>query len=162
MKDLAKFNRRDLLLIGTLVVLLAAAFTSAQAAEKSKVLRNMDGDHHTGRCCSSWDETVAIREPEVAAAIVVTWSTDYQTTTPFLVGLKINGGGCTFFGPAFIPAAAPSDDTSASISFQWVILPGDYGLVKGNNTFTLCGGGVFSEGDSITLGFNTLTVRLQK
>ncbi len=39
-------------------------------------------------------------------------------------------------------------------------MPGDYKLVKGPNEITLCGGGVYSDTDTLTLGFNTLTARL--
>jgi hypothetical protein len=43
----------------------------------------------------------------------------------------------------------------------WVIMPVDYGLVKGSNTIRLYGGGI-SPADTISLGFYTLTVRLDK
>jgi hypothetical protein len=126
------------------------------------VLRETAGGPHTGRCCSVWDESIRVNEPETIVPVVVTWSTDYQSNAPFLSGLSLNGGPCTFFGPASIPPFAPTDETFASITFQWVIMPGDYGLVKGKNLVSLCGGGVFADTDSITLGFNTLAARLGK
>jgi len=43
---------------------------------------------------------------------------------------------------------------------QWLIMPGDYRLVKGANEITLCGGAVYSDTDTLTLGFNTLTAGL--
>jgi hypothetical protein len=54
-----------------------------------------------------------------------------------------------------------SGGTFLSAAFQWVVLPGD-GLVKGNNTFELCGGGASSSSDSITIGENTLAVQIGK
>ena len=45
--------------------------------------------------------------------------------------------------------------------FQWVIMPSD-GLVKGKNTFLLCGGSFSMPNGIIMLGFNTLSARLSK
>ena len=50
----------------------------------------------------------------------------------------------------------------ATITFQWVIMPGDYKLIPGRNVVRLCGGGVSSDTDAITLGFGTLAVRFGK
>jgi len=50
----------------------------------------------------------------------------------------------------------------ATITFQWVIMPGDYKLTPGRNVIRLCGGGVSSNTDTITLGFGTLTARFGK
>jgi hypothetical protein len=147
-------------LVAAVVGMIAAGSISALAVPNAQVLREVAGGPHTGRCCSVWDESIRVFEPETMVPVVVTWSTDYQANAPFLVGLSLNGGGCTFNGPAAIPAFTSSDDTYASKTFQWVIMPGDYGLVKGPNSIHLCGGGVFADTDSITLGFNTMAARL--
>jgi hypothetical protein len=146
--------------LAAVVCMIAAGSISALAVPNAQVLREETGGPHTGRCCSVWDESIRFFEPENMVPVVVTWSTDYQSNAPFLVGFRLNGGPCAFSGPAAIPTFTSTDDTYASKTFQWVILPGDYGLVKGPNTIHLCGGGVFADTDSITLGFNTLAARL--
>lgn len=161
MNVLSKVNKRSLVLFAALVCMIAASSVAALAVPKGQVLRG-DYDSHTGRCCSRWGVSVRVNEPDTVVPIVITWSTDYQSNAPFLAGLSLNSGPCTFFGPAFIPTFTPTDDTYASITLQWVILPGDYGLVKGVNVISLCGGGVFAETDKIGLGFNTLAARMGK
>jgi len=122
------------------------------------------GETHTGRCCSEWEASVTIHEPEKIVPIVVTFSADYQATAPFLVALRLNDAPCAFYGPAFLPTFLPDSDgiLYSSRTFQWVVMPGDYKLVRGKNVLTVCGGGLFSASDSVTLGFNTLTAHLQK
>jgi hypothetical protein len=39
-------------------------------------------------------------------------------------------------------------------------MPGDYKVVKGVNEITLCGGGVYSDTATLTLGFDTLTAQM--
>ncbi|HVO81835.1 MAG TPA: hypothetical protein VMT28_13955 [Terriglobales bacterium] len=146
--------------VAAVVCVIAAGSISALAVPMAQVLREVAGGNHTGKCCSVWDESIRFFEPETMVPVVVTWSADYQANAPFLAGLSLNGGPCTFYGPAAIPTFTSTDDTYASKTFQWVIMPGDYGLVKGPNTICLCGGGVFADTDSITLGFNTLAARL--
>jgi len=146
--------------VAAVVGMIAAGSISALAVPNAQVLREVAGGPHTGRCCSVWDESIRVIEPEALVPVVVTWSTDYQSDAPFLAGLSLNGGPCTFYGPAAIATFSSSDDTYASKTFQWVIMPGDYGLVKGPNSIHLCGGGVFADTDSITLGFNTMAARL--
>lgn len=162
MKTLAAMKKTQLLILVAIVGLTLAASTSAFAVPKAQVLRNTDGDNHTGRCCTTWDDSVRVTEPQNLVPLVITWSTEYQTASPFLVGLSLNGGPCAFFGAKSIPPFNPGDWTMTSITFQWVIMPGDFGLVPGRNVVRLCGGGVFSETDSITLGFSTLAARLGK
>jgi len=161
-KAFSSMSKRNLVCVAALVCMIAAGSISALAVPKAQVLREVAGGPHTGRCCSVWDESIRVNEPETVVPIVVTWSTQYQSNAPFLAGLSLNGGPCTFFGPPSVPSYASSDDTYASMTFQWVIMPGDYGLVKGPNSVRLCGGGVFADTDSITLGFNTLAARLGK
>jgi len=161
-KAIAVTNTGRLLLLALLAGMIATASTSAFAVPNAQVLRETAGGPHTGKCCSSWDESIRINEPDTLVPVVVTWSAQYQSSAPFLAGLSVNGGPCTFYGSPAIPAFAPADDTYASITLQWVIMPGDYGLVKGRNVLKLCGGAVFADTDTITIGFNTLAARLGK
>lgn len=102
-----------------------------------------------------------VTETAVPTPIVVTFSTDYRANAPILVGLRLNGGPCVSYGPAFLQAAQPENDMYASATLQFVIMPGDYKLAKGTNTIRVCGGGM-SETDSISLGFYTVSIRLDK
>jgi len=149
---------------------LAAAFTmtpawaqSTPASPHSTVLRvSYQGETHTGLCCSTWDGKVTINEPEKLVPIVVTFSTDYRSTAPFYAALRINGGPCVFYGPASLSPFSPEDGTFNSKTFQWVIMPGDYALMRGPNLLQLCGGAELSAHDALTLGFYTLSARLQR
>lgn len=162
MKNLVTTKKTQLLFLAAVIGMAMAASSTAFAVPKAQVQRTIDGSNHTGRCCSPWGDSVQVNEPERPVPVVITWSTEYQTANPFLVGLSLNGGPCTFFGPKSIPPFNPGDWTMTSITFQWVIMPGDYGLVPGRNVIRLCGGGVFSEADHIDLGFGTLSARLGK
>jgi len=162
MKAFSFFNSRRVALLGVLIFMIAAASISALAQQRTQVLRDVAGGYHTGMCCSSWDQSVTIRETDTPAPIVVTWSAEYQANAPFHVGLSLNGGFCTYFGPGSIPAFSSTDNTLTSMSFQWVIMPGDYGLRQGKNVIQLCGGGIFADTDTVTIGFNTLTAQLAK
>jgi hypothetical protein len=159
-KAFSTVNNRRVAFFGVLIFMLAAASISALAQQRTQVLREVAGGYHTGMCCSTWDEFVIMHETGSAVPIIVTWSTEYQANAPFLVGLSLNGGYCTFFGPGSIPAFSSTDDTLTSMSFQWVIMPGDYGLRRGRNVIHLCGGGVFGDTGTITIGFNTLAAQL--
>ena len=162
MKTIAISNYRRLAFVAILASLIAAGSISAFAVPKAQVLRVSDGATHTGLCCSAWNDSIRVVEPNYLVPIVVTWSTEYQSETPFVVGFSLNDGPCTFFGPKSIPAFNPGDSTMATITFQWVIMPGDYKLTPGRNVIRLCGGGVSSNTDTITLGFGTLTARFGK
>jgi hypothetical protein len=162
MKAFWELNR-SLLLIAVVSCVIMAGSISTSAQTKSAVQRTVyTGETHTGKCCSNWEASVSINESERVVPIVVTWSTDYRSNAPFFAALRLNGGPCVFYGPAYLPASAPGDDTFASKTFQWVIMPGDYKLSRGTNVIQVCGGGIFDDTDSITLGFNTLTAHLQK
>jgi len=162
MKSIAIANQRRLGLAALVACLLAMVSISAFAISKSQVLRVSDGATHTGMCCSSWGDSIRVVEPDNPVPIVVTWSAEYQTAQPFLVGFRLNDGPCAFYGPKSIPPFNPGDWTMTTITFQWVIMPGDYKLMPGNNVIRVCGGGVFSDTDTINLGFGTLTARLGK
>src|SRR4051812_28400638 len=164
MKKLISIVSRRSALLMSLVCMLAFVSSPVFAgAPESSVNRiSYQGETHQGMCCKSWDASVSINEPERQVPIVVTWSTDYRATGPSFVGLRLNDGPCVFYGPAFLPTYAPDDISYSSKTFQWVIMPGDYKLVRGKNTLTLCGGAIFSQNDSVELGFNTMRAELQK
>jgi hypothetical protein len=105
--------------VAAVVCMIAAGSISALAVPTAQVLREDVGGPHTGRCCSVWDESIRVFEPQTMVPVVVTWSTDYQSNAPFLAGLSLNGGPCTFYGPASIPTFTSTDDTYASKTFQW-------------------------------------------
>ena len=162
MNGIARINKPGIRFFAALLFTIAMACGSAMAANKGILRSNADGTY-TGPCCSRWDESVTVNEPGTLVPIVVTWSTDYQSNAPFLVGLSLNGGACVLFGPASMTAQNPSDGMYlASATYQWVILPGDYGLRSGSNVITLCGGGVLGDTDTITIWGNTLIAHLQR
>jgi len=161
-KTFSTVSKRSLVFLAVLACAVAVSSPSAFAVPKTQVLRVSDGSTHTGRCCTSWGDSVQVTEPDRVVPVVVTWSTEYQADQPFLAGFSLNGGPCTFFGPKSIPPFSPGDWTMTTITFQWVIMPGDYGLVSGRNVIRVCGGGVFSDTDTITLGFGTLSARVGK
>ena len=138
MNVISMVNKHGIRLLAALIVTIAMACGSALAANKGILRSNADGTY-TGQCCSRWDESVTVYEPSTLVPVVVTWSTDYQSNAPFIVGLSLNGGACTFFGSASMTAQNPNDGMYlAPASYQWVILPGDYGLRSGRNVITLC------------------------
>jgi len=127
----------------------------AFAVPPNQVLRKGDNPVITGKCCFSWGESVTITEPALITPVVVTWSTDYESAVFMNVGLAVNGHPCVV--PQF-PDLDNSGPNFRSRAIQWVVLPSD-GLIKGNNTITLCGGGT-RDTDAITLGFRTLAVTI--
>lgn len=155
-------NKRGIWKLAAVVWIIALACGSTMAADKAVLRSNADGTF-TGPCCSSWDESVTVYAPGNLVPVIVTWSTDYQSNAPFIVGLRVNGGPCTMFGAGSMTAQSPGDGMyMASASFQWVILPGDYGLRSGPNVLTLCGGGVSGDTDRITIWGNTLLAHLER
>ena len=162
MNEISRINKQGIRLIAALIFMIAMACSSAMAAN-NRVLRSVADGTYTGPCCSRWDESVTVYEPSTAVPIVVTWSTDYQSNAPFIVGLSLNGETCMLFGASAVTAQNPYDGMYlAPASYQWVILPGDYGLRSGKNVITLCGGGVMGDTDKITIWANTLVARLER
>lgn len=167
MKAFSMFNKRNLMLLAFAGCIFGMTTTSAAGQTAPKVRRTTyQGETHVGRCCKLWDASITVTEPQdKLVPIVVTFSTDYRATAPFYAGIRINDGVCAFSGPAYIPTFSPENEfLFDSRTFQWVILPGDYKLHKGDNVVTVCGGGVdfFSETDTIVLGSNTLSAQLVK
>jgi hypothetical protein len=140
--------------------LVVAATGSAFAA--NPILRNTSDQTFEGQCCFSFGETVSINEPATPVAVLITWSSDYAVNVAdaYFVGLSVNGGACeTLSYGARVLADNPGPGSGyTTAAFQWTVLPGDGVLVKGTNTFELCGGGKNSPSDSITIGENVLAV----
>src|SRR5215813_3124570 len=134
---------------------------TASAVSSGELLRVNQPVSFQGACCFSWQEKVSVNEPATVVPVVVTWSTDYQSNGYFFTGLKLNGGVCQFYGAIQLNPTFNFEDFFDSQTMQWVIEPGD-GLVPGKNTFTLCGGSIISDSVVITLGYNTLSVRMTK
>ncbi len=161
MKGLSRINQRSLVL-AIVLTCLVIAIAGVASAQTSVARVSYQGETHTGLCCSAWDASVSVHEPQKPVPIVVTFSTDYRATAPFFAAIRLNNGPCTFYGPTYLPAFNPDDLTYTSKTFQWIILPGDYKLARGRNVIQLCGGGTSSADDSITLGFYTLSAHLQR
>jgi hypothetical protein len=168
MKAFSKFNnsrlnKRNILFAAALSCLMLAGSLPAFAVPTPQVARILNIQTFTAQCCVLLGPTVHLNEPSTIAPVIVTWSADYADTGTVLFGLSLNGKPCAFFGSGVAPLTT-LDPKSTSIflssSFQWVVLPAD-GLVKGSNSFTVCGGGV---GGSVTMniGSNTLTVQISK
>ena len=161
MKTLTRFSKQAILL-AVATVLLAAGSISSFAASRTAVLRvDFPGTTETGKCCFDWDLSLRVMEPERLVPIIVTWSADYQANAWIYSGIRVNDAPCSFDGPGNISPYMTEDSLSYTTrTVQWLIMPGDYRLVKGLNVITLCGGGVYSDSDQLTIGFNTLTVQL--
>lgn len=132
----------------------------ANAIPPNQVFRTITTRTITGQCCFSWGETVTVTEPAQITPVVVTLSTDYVSNGDFNVGIAVNGHPCQFSGPSDLESW-PASNGFRGRTVQWVILPSD-GLVKGNNTLTLCGGSPASDNSAISLGFHTMAVTISK
>ena len=163
MKVLSRIKKLSLISFVVLPFLISAVSISALAASKTSVSRTIyQGETHSGICCSNWGDPIEVVEPDKLVPIIVTWSTDYRANASLITGLRVNGGPCTFYGPAFIRPFTSDDEMYASRTVQFVIMPGDYKLAPGTNTVQVCGGGVFADSESVILGFSTLTARPEK
>ena len=144
-----------------LVCLIAGLATAAFAVPDKQVLHITIQQTFTGTCCFSWGETVSVTEPAKVAPLTVTFASDVLVFEPMSIGLSLNGGPCRFdLGPNTINEVAVDHFAFNAGSWTWVVLPSD-GLVPGNNTFTLCGGGPLPT-SKVTFGSNTLAVRISK
>jgi hypothetical protein len=160
MKAISKINK-SILSAAILTCLILAGVGSAFAANPS-ILRNTSDQTFEGQCCFSFGESVTYTEPATPVAVIVTWSADYAVNVAdaYFAGISVNGGACetAFYGARVLADNPGPGSAYTSATFQWVVLPTDGVLVKGKNTFELCGGGKNSSSDSITIGANTLTV----
>ncbi len=157
-----KTNKNTAVFVATLAGIMLAGSLSAFAVPPKQVARVYNAVTFTGKCCFLWNESVSITEPATIVPVIVTWSADVVVNDEFLVGLSLNGGGCTAFGSREIPWLAVFKGSGAlNQTHQWVVFPSD-GLVKGTNTFALCGGGVSSTSDTISFGLSTLAVQISQ
>jgi hypothetical protein len=161
MKVFSKVAKQNIVCLTTVVFLVLSLATSAFAVPKQQVLLST-GKQLTGKCCFIWGEAVSVTEPAPLVPLIVTWSADFAENDEFVVGLSVNGGACTAYGPRVIPwQSVLGGDGFMNTTHQWVVSPSD-GLVRGTNTFTLCGGGANSNSDTILIGYNTLAVQIGK
>jgi len=143
------FSLRRAILTSLAILTLLAAATQAFAVPAKQVLKVTHNQTFVGQCCFSWAETVSVGEPKTPVPVVVTFTTDFLVNPPalddFVVGLSV---------------IVLNHFTERS--FEWIVPPGASGTHKGTNTFTLCGGAVNHPDGSITLGFNSLAVRISQ
>lgn len=139
-----------------------ASVPSAHAVPPNQLFQTFDEQVLTGLCCFSWNETVSVVEPSAVVPVVVTWSTDYllQSLVFIQTGLMVNDGPCQALGPGRFEQPLSVQGQFDTRTVQFIVEPAQ-GLHARTNTFTLCGGGLFSATDSIGLGANTLEVRLK-
>jgi hypothetical protein len=150
-----------------LACLIAAGSGSAFAQE---VFRTDTTQIFTNICpggisCANWGETVNTDEPSSLEPVVVIWSARYfvNTADVYYAGLDVNHTGCQtgVYGPSNLDDIATNPKGHfLTVTFQWIVEPGDGVLEAGtSNSFELCGGGDdIVAGDSINISQNTLTV----
>ena len=147
-----------------LVCLTMGVATTSFAVPPKQVLNITRNQTLTGACCFAWNvQKVSITEPAKVQSVVVTFETDFElpTVDTFTVGLMVNGGPCrTDLGPATLNESVSDHQGFLVESVEWVVEAED-GLQPGNNTFTVCGGCPKST-SQITLGYNSLAVRISK
>jgi hypothetical protein len=159
-----KQNALYLAAIGCLVLagtISAFAISPAQVARTAAV-QTIGPSACLPNDCPAFAPLVSFNEPATLTPVIVTWSADYNTTGTSVVGLALNGGPCRFYGPFTLEEPqliAGSNSITVATTHQWVVLPSD-GLVKGKNTFQMCGGG-YKLNQIINIGFSTLTVQAQ-
>jgi len=161
MKTLSKQNTFYLAAIAC----LALAVSMPAFAQNVQVQRTEGVQTITGGCPPCYDVgtgALSVTEPATVTPVVVTWSADYNVSGTSIVGLIVNGGPCTAYGPFTLQQpqlAAGSASITTATTHQWVVLPSD-GLVKGANFFTVCAGGYQGVSRTINIGYSTTTVQL--
>jgi len=162
-KTYVKQSNRNLLGIAALAALLIVGSVSAFAMPANQVARTVNVQTITAKCCVLLNPTVRVTEPATPTPVIVTWSADYNTTGTAQFGLSVNGGACVAYGPFVVQQpvlGAGANSVTVSGTHQWVVSPSD-GLVKGSNTFQVCGGGS-GQVVTVNIGFSTLTVQIGK
>ncbi|MBI3476582.1 MAG: hypothetical protein HY010_12685 [Acidobacteria bacterium] len=154
-------NTRNVVLRAVLACLIIAGAVSAFAIPTKQVARSLTAKTVTAKCCVLFGPAVSITEPTAVAPVIVTWNSDYSINDEFRIGLSLNGGSCLSYGSGVGPLLTIPGSGFQAVTYQWVLFPGD-GLLKGNNTFQVCGGGANSDAAAITIGNNTLTVQISK
>lgn len=166
MRIMSKSVKRSALCLGVFICLIAGA--AMAVIPSAEVFRSTTPQTFTGACCFSWFETVKVSEPATTVPVVVTWSVDYQQSSGEVVGLSVNSGPCILYGASSLYLSFDREPPGAvqSRTFNWIVTPTDaFGspvLHRGTNTFTLCGGGRFTAGQSIIILNNTLSARLSQ
>lgn len=153
-------KKHNLAFLAALLCMIVAGSISALAVPPTQTFLTFTNKTLTGKCCFNWGDTIKVTQPTAVTPVVVTWSAEYRTDDAFYVGLSVNNGPCIAHGPRSIDPYIPADGSGASRTFQWIVDPSE--MVKGTNTFQVCGGGVFNNDDSILLGIRTLAVRIGK
>jgi hypothetical protein len=158
-------NMRKRFVLAAFLACLTMAGAESAFAANPNVVRTLSDQTFKGECCISFGESVTVTEPATLVPVVVIWSGDYAVNVAdaYFVGLSVNGGECqtlSYGARVLADNPGPGSAYSTAAAFQWVILPDDGVLVKGKNTFELCGGGKNSSSDSITIGDNTLSGQL--
>jgi hypothetical protein len=162
MRAFSKVTQRSSAFVAAMAIVLMAGSTAAFAVPAGQVHRSLTSVTLVGACCQDVPgETVKVTEPTVVAPIVITWSMEYNSTGPFAVGIRINGGGCGDYGPSYVPVPPNGQTPFWPQTIQWLIFPGE-GLVPGKNTFTVCFGATTNNNQTLTLGSRTLAVRFSK
>jgi hypothetical protein len=168
MKTLFERNKQNALYLVTIACLMLVGSISAFAIPPAQVGRTFTVQTARAICGSSFCQeelilpTISLTEPDKVTPVIVTWSADYNTTGTSVVGMSLNGGTCTAYGPFTLQEPqliAGSNSVTVSGTHQWVLLPSD-GLVKGKNTFQVCVAG-YEEFQTINIGYSTLTVQAQ-
>lgn len=161
MKTFSKARKSNAVFLAALAIMMLAGSISAFAVPPGQVARIYNAVSFTGLCCYLWNETVTVTEPAKPVPVIVTWSADVLVDDEFLVGLSLNGSGCTAYGSREIAWLSTKSRSGVNATHQWIVFPSD-GLVKGTNTFTLCGGGVNKPDGTISFGLSTLVVQISK
>jgi len=159
MKALSKTYKTSLMLVIALACMIAASSISALAVPPNEAFYTYTGENLSGACCFSWNDAVTVTEPTAITPVVLTWTTEYVAHAFYLVGLSVNNGPCTAFGARTLAPTLQGDQVETT-SFQWVV-PKSV-LVKGKNTFTVCGGEVAPSSPPIQLGIRSYAARLSK
>jgi hypothetical protein len=149
--------------IAMLLLAMTVTVIGSASAAVEPTARNLSTQNF-GECCVPFNIEVSISEPNTLKPAVVTWDTGYYeyVNDRYTAGLSVNGGACQLatFGADVLPnLTVNASDSNLHVTFQWTILPADGVLVKGVNTFAVCGGGA-TAGDSINIYNNTLNVEL--
>jgi hypothetical protein len=166
MKTLSKQTKQNVFYLTAIACLMLAGSLSAFAIPGVQVARTTGVQTISAICdsgtCPFLEPPVSVVEPANVTAVIVTWSADYNVTGTSVIGLSLNGGPCTAYGPFTLEEpqlVTGSLSNTLPTTHQWVVFPSD-GLVEGKNLFLLCGGG-YEESQTINIGYSTLTVQTQ-
>jgi hypothetical protein len=165
MKTILGVNKRRLIFVGSLTCLLLASFSAFALPASQVSITTAVQTYNMGETGVPFLQEVSLTEPATPQAVIVTWSADYNVSGTAVIGLMVNGGACNAgFGPFVLqqPALIPgSASNTVSQTRQFVVEAIDGLLVKGTNTFHLCGAG-YNAPVTLNIGFSTLSVQMSK